>query len=243
MRPNRLTALVGLTAAIHWPAPVLAQASGGLQGTVRSEHSGEPISGAQIFVMSRDRLVHTDEGGTYLLKGLAPGPVILRITHPDFITMTERVFVDSTVKRGVDFAIPSAQYVLDEVRAIVRKPDENAAVIDEDELGNPASGGSLSEVLDRVSGVQLVRTGGEIGKGYFIRIRGAKSFSFHRPPVIYLDGIRVNPMGVDGGSGILELIDEETVGRVEVLRGAAATVKYGPDAADGVILISTKRGG
>ena len=96
-------------------------------------------------------------------------------------------------------------------------------------------------MLDQVSGVTLVRTNGGMGRGWYLRIRGAKSMSFNRLPLVLVDGIRVSGAARDGGA--LELLSPSTIGSVEVLRGASALAQYGPGASDGVILIKTKRGG
>ena len=79
--------------------------------------------------------------------------------------------------------------------------------------------------------------------GYFLRIRGVKSFTFNRHPVVYIDGVRVQALGSGGGLGALELIDPGTIARIEVLKGPSAGAEYGPDAADGVVLITTRKGG
>lgn len=77
-------------------------------------------------------------------------------------------------------------------------------------------------MLDGVSGVHVIRPSGQVGRGYQLRLRGAKSFSFPVTPLVFVDGVAMDVAGVRGGSGILELIEPATVGRVEVLRGAAA---------------------
>ncbi len=69
-------------------------------------------------------------------------------------------------------------------------------------------------------------------------------------PAICIDGVRIfggsygqQPRGLAPGSSPLDSIDPETIERIEILRGPAIAVRYGLDAADGVILVFTKRGG
>ena len=80
----------------------------------------------------------------------------------------------------------------------------------------------------------------EVGAGYYIRIRCVRSMTFSAIPAVFIDGIRLNLTFASGSS--LDLISPSQVGRVEVVRGSAAAVRYGPDASNGVILISTRRG-
>ena len=74
---------------------------------------------------------------------------------------------------------------------------------------------------DGVAGVTLVRTGGAVGMGYAIQVRGAKSITFDRRPVVFVDGVRVDGLGFGDGLEALELVSSGTIARIEVVKGAA----------------------
>jgi TonB-dependent SusC/RagA subfamily outer membrane receptor len=98
-------------------------------------------------------------------------------------------------------------------------------------------GARLEELLmARVPGLVVLRTG---NGGYAIRIRGTNSFNGSDEPLIVLDGV---PLRMPGGTSALAGIHPQDVARVEVLKDAGATAIYGSQAANGVLVITTKRG-
>ena len=229
-----------LLAFLAGAVPVTAQVKATLRGVVRSAVTGEPLAGAVVSIVGTGVVTETREDGRYALLSVPEGVSIIRVTHPEHVGLVERLTVDEPALLLRDFELPAPAFVLKEVvaRAMrgVEIPDRT---IEGDELRGTRG---VREVLDRVTGVTLVRTDGAVGRGYFLRVRGAKSFTFNRQPVVYIDGIRVDAMGFDGGLGALELIDPGTIARIEVIKGPSAGAEYGPDAADGVVLIFTKRG-
>ena len=116
-------------------------------------------------------------------------------------------------------------------------------------MDDSAVGRSISEHLaGRVPGLHVIRTSGTTGVSPRIMIRGPNSISLSNTPAVYVDGIRVNVevRSTNRGGNTywgLDLLDSASVDRIEVLRGPAAAAQYGGDAASGVILIFTKRGG
>lgn len=221
--------------------PLAGQVGASLRGLVRSGMTGEPVEGAVIQIVGTDAVTVTDADGRYAILTVPMGVSVVRVTHSDHVGLVERLGVERATVILRDFEMMPPAYVLQEVvvRAI-RRPDIPGPTIEGSEL---EGGRGVREVLDGVTGVTLVRTGGAVGMGYFLRVRGAKSFTFNRPPVVFVDGVRVRAMGVEGGLGALELIDPGTIARIEVVKGPAAGAEYGPDAADGVVLITTRRGG
>ena len=236
MKAFRLILLVFLAGV----APVSAQVKATLRGVVRSSLTGEPLAGAVVSIVGTGVVTETREDGRYALLSVPEGVSVIRVTHPEHVGLVERLTVDEPALLLRDFEMLAPAFVLKE---IVARAMRGVEIPDRTIRGEEMQGGrGVREVLDGVSGVTLVRTGGAVGMGYFLRVRGAKSFTFNRPPVVYIDGIRVDAMGFDGGLGALELIDPGTIARIEVIKGPAAGAQYGPDAADGVVLISTKRG-
>ena len=236
MKAFRLILLAFLASA----APVAAQVKATLRGVVRSSITGEPLEGAVVSIVGTAVVTETREDGRYALLSVPEGISVIRVTHPEHVGLVERLTVDKPALLLRDFEMLSPAFVLEE---IVARAMRGVEIPDRTIQGEEMQGSrGVREVLDGVSGVTLVRTSGAVGMGYFLRVRGAKSFTFNRPPVVYIDGIRVDAMGFDGGLSALELIDPGTIARIEVLKGPAAGAQYGPDAADGVVLIFTKRG-
>ena len=221
-------------------APVSGQVEATLRGVVRSAASGKPIESAMVQIIGTNVATQTDEDGRYSLMSVPVGVSVIRITHDDHVTISERVEVAQVQLFLLDFEMMGPEYVLEEVvakamRGPVEIPDNVA------EAREVRGDRGISQVLNEVSGVTLVRTGGAIGMGYYLRIRGSSSINFDKLPLIIVDGVRMD--GFDGGAHVLELLSSETLGNVEVAKGPSAHARYGPEAADGVIVITTKRGG
>jgi len=116
--------------------------------------------------------------------------------------------------------------------------DETGAVetVDVDRLA-PTGAGRIEEVLQgRVAGLQVIRLP---GGGYSLRIRGTTSLVGDNEPLLVLDDQIIPPSAI---SSALASISPREVSRVEVLKDAASTAFYGSRGANGVIIITTKRG-
>ncbi|HEV8400652.1 MAG TPA: TonB-dependent receptor plug domain-containing protein [Gemmatimonadales bacterium] len=109
---------------------------------------------------------------------------------------------------------------------------EPATVTSEDIARSP--GEPVEEqLMARFPGVTVLRTSG----GTVVRIRGATSLNGTNEPLYIIDGIRVRP-GLDGA---LAGLDPHDIAMIQVLKDAVSMVTYGGDAANGVIIIKTKR--
>jgi TonB-dependent SusC/RagA subfamily outer membrane receptor len=125
--------------------------------------------------------------------------------------------------------------------------------IDVDSIAPTAPVTSLTDLLTaRAPGVEITEVGGLTGAGQTIRIRGLSSMALSGEPIVIVDGIRQDNTGggrysrvfgraVPGPSRINDL-DVSQIATIDVLKGAAASAEYGTDAANGVILVTTKRG-
>ncbi|MBI2072193.1 MAG: TonB-dependent receptor plug domain-containing protein [Gemmatimonadetes bacterium] len=222
-------------------SPLAAQHLGTIRGVVLEYGTRRPVSNVRVTVLGSDLAAVTDRTGRYQLLVPTSGELILRAHRAEYAAVVELVRPVADAVMVVNFTLAQRTYVLDALQVEGRDTAAGrSGVIPERELERRPDA-SLGEVLDGVSGVQLVRASGQVGRGYQLRIRGARSFSFPATPLVFVDGVRVDVTGVRGGPGIFELLDTRMIGRVEVLRGPAAAVRYGTDAMNGVILVSTKR--
>ncbi len=91
-------------------------------------------------------------------------------------------------------------------------------------------------IMGRASGVEVLRMGGKIS----LRVRGAASFMANSEPLYVVDGVKINaPTFSDAMGGI----NPADVQRIDILKDAAATAIYGTEGANGVVVITTRRGG
>jgi TonB-dependent SusC/RagA subfamily outer membrane receptor len=134
-------------------------------------------------------------------------------------------------------------------RTAWRERGSTTAVIDRNSTATPANG-DLSDILSsRIPGVTVRRSSGTTGSGARIRIRGTGSLFRRSDPLLVIDGVRVDGATIsstlDVGGQHPSRIDDiapDDIARIEVLRGPASAMLYGADGANGVILVTTRRG-
>ena len=105
--------------------------------------------------------------------------------------------------------------------------------------------GSAEQLVNgKIAGVQIINSGGSPSAGSTIRIRGGASLNASNDPLIVLDGVPMEVGGSVSGSGnFLSLLNPNDIESMTVLKDASSTAIYGSRASNGVILITTRKGG
>jgi len=132
----------------------------------------------------------------------------------------------------------------------VKKEDNlsSSTAIKTDVLTRSGESGLLQSMAGKTSGLKITSSTGDPGAGAFILIRGQNSVNGSASPLIIIDGIAVSNSNVGGGTaGVaqqsrLNDINPEDIASVTVLKGAAAAAVWGTGAANGAIIIQTKKG-
>ncbi len=249
------TAAAILAAAIS-PAVGFAQQSAGIvTGTVVDKGSGRPIAEAQVSIVGTQRGAITDQQGRFRIAGVPSGSQQVRVRRVGFASSTLAVTVTAGQPATANFTIAASATQLQEVTVnaitgqVQRRTETgtNIGYVNVDSLPKgPIT--QFSDVLQgKVAGVNLQSAAGSAGTSQRIRIRGANSLSLSNEPLIYIDGVlSSNDKGGFGTGGQdysrLNDINFEDVENVEVLKGPAASAIYGSAAANGVLLITTRRG-
>lgn len=202
-------------------------------GTVM-DSSGEPLAGANVMVKDNNNLhgVSTDIDGRFELE--VPENSFLEISFIGFITQTVKV----TGRQDLRIVLAEDANLMDEVVVVGFGTQKKESVvgaitaIKSEELQVPVR--SLSNSLGgRVAGIISVQSSGEPGKDDAqFWIRGISTFTGNRNPLVLVDGIE-RPMNN---------VDPLEIESFSVLKDASATAVYGVRGANGVILITTKRG-
>lgn len=224
------------------------------------DKNGQPITGVSVVVEGTTTGAATDSEGNFLVE--APGNAFLLFSaiglEKQRITVNNRTIINVTM-------LESSTY-LDElvVTALGIKKDKKAvgyAVQDvkSEELLKNKQTNVINSIAGKVAGVNVTQSSGAAGSGATIIIRGGNSASESRDnqPLFVVDGIiydnaTVNSgnSGTDGvtktatsfGNRVMD-INPEDIENISVLKGAAASALYGSRAADGVVIITTKKGG
>ena len=249
---RRLLALAATIALV----PLAAQAQSVLTGRVVEKASQRPIPDVSVRVSGTTVGARTNEQGVYRIVNVPAGSVLLRATRIGFAAATRTVTATDGLVEGIDFALEPAATILDEVvtNAVTgqaesrRSQGTNVGNIDASAIEKAQITKFTDVLTGRTAGVTVQGTSGTAGTGQRIHIRGANSLSLSNEPLIYVDGTQIsNGNLIDvglGGQAVSRLNDiaSEDIESIEVLKGPAATAMYGTSAANGVLLITTKRG-
>lgn len=117
------------------------------------------------------------------------------------------------------------------------------------EIMEKTNSSSFADMLNgRVSGVQLFQTNGKVGMPIRFNVRSGATLSMDRDPIIYVDGIKynnTNTSDINSSQDALSMLNDlplEDIATIDVIKGPAAAASYGSEAANGVVVITTKRG-
>lgn len=238
---------------------VSALAQGLIKGQVTSKTDNKPISGVTVTVKGTKRSTQTDQNGNFSINA-AQGDV-LQFTSIGYGTAEVTVGSSSTVE--VSLSNQEAQLGEVVVTALGIKKERKAlgysvTELNAQELMKNKNTNVVNSLAGKVPGVNVTQFSGAPGAGASITIRGATSTSETRQnqPLFVVDGIIYdNSTTVTGNTGTDGLsrsnttysnrvmdINPEDIETLSVLKGAAAAALYGARAADGVIVITTKKG-
>jgi len=244
-----------LLALVSLPTLAQAQGRGEVTGQVTAAENGAAISGAQVRIGGTARQTVTDAAGRYRITAVEPGSYTLNVSVIGRAAGSRAVTVTAGQTTTQNFSLAVSAVALEGVvvNAVTgqaerrREAGTNISSIGVADL-NRGPITTVAQVLTgRTSGVTLQGTSGTTGTSQRIRIRGANSLSLSNEPLIYVDGV----LATNGRGGIaiggqspsrLNDLNPEDIENVEVLKGPAASALYGTAAANGVLLITTRRG-
>ncbi|MCD8071588.1 MAG: SusC/RagA family TonB-linked outer membrane protein, partial [Alistipes sp.] len=211
--------------------PLAAQV-GPVAGRVLSQAEGEPVIGAAVVIKGTTTGVTTIQDGTFIIDA-APGSV-LTVSCLGYITK------DVTVGevRDLDVFLEEDHLTIDEVVAVGYRTERKAnltgavSIVKVGEMMSAAENNPIKALQGRVPGMVVSSDGNPSGAAT-IRIRGEGTFN-NNDPLLVIDGVATK-----GGMHELNSNDIESI---QVLKDASAASIYGSRAANGVIIVTTKRG-
>lgn len=211
-----------------------------ITGTVISESDNEPVIGATVMVKGTQRGVATDLDGKFSLE--VKDSDILTISNVGMLSQNVKVGNQQSVTVVMkDNAQMLGEVVVTAMGQTQEKKKLNFAVqsLDSEEITAGVSNNLASTLQGKVSGLQILSTGGSPNSSQTIQIRAISSIntSQNNEPLIILDGVPVR-----GGGSSLSDINPNDIQSMSILKGAAASALYGQEAANGVIMIVTKSG-
>ncbi|WP_370390657.1 SusC/RagA family TonB-linked outer membrane protein [uncultured Winogradskyella sp.] len=222
------------------PATLFAQTT--VTGTVTDKANAMPLPGVNVVIKGTARGTSTDFDGNFSLE-VNEGEVVV-ISYLGYTTQE----ITYTGQARLDVALVEDAAQLDEVVLIgygtttVKDATGSVESVTSKDFtrGNIVTPENL--LAGRVAGVNITTDGGRPGGTGTIRIRGGSSINASNDPLIVIDGLPITNDGVGGSRGILSTINPNDIESFSILKDASATAIYGSRAANGVIIIVTKKG-
>jgi TonB-dependent starch-binding outer membrane protein SusC len=223
-----------------------------VSGTV-SDASG-PLPGASVLVKGTTKGAQTDAAGKFTIKD-AGANAVLTISYIGLKTQEVNVAGRSTVKVTLQDGATELGQVVVIGYGSVKKKDATGAVevLNSKKFDNVAAPSPAEILRGKIAGVQVTSSSGEPGAANSIRIRGTGTIRSGSEPLIVIDGVplaggNTGSGGADlglGGSSAknpLSFINQNDIESMSILKDASATAIYGARGANGIIMITTKKG-
>jgi len=222
------------------PPSVAGQDRTDLVGLVLDEDGLAPVPGAVVALTGIGRTARTDQEGRFVLEGVPPGTLAIRVEAAGYATLVEPLDVEAGEVSLVHFHLRPVMALLQGLVVGARGIEDRSRGHTEQGIlpGTRNDRTAADMLLSRVPGLSARRTSGAAGTGLSVHFRGVSSFVLHSQPHIYMDGVRIDGGGADGAIQVLDQIPASAVRRIRVLRGPASATLY-PTAAAGVILVET----
>lgn len=253
----RLKWVPGLLAAVLlcW-STILAQTTGTIHGTVVEEEGGTPLPGANIIIKGSTMGAASGNDGAFTITKVSPGIYTVEASFIGYRKQAVAITVVANEVVNIDFSLKTDIFKTEEVIVTGIASRTSRAVaevavssVNARDLTEANTYQSTQQLLNgKLAGVHVKTASGNVGGGFRFNIRSGGGLNGNEQPVIYVDGIRIENEEVEGfyvggqGIGLLADLNPEDIENIEVLKGPAAAATYGTNGANGVILITTKRG-
>jgi len=248
MKRKLLSLLSGAIAVLLIPTWSMAQTAT-LQGKITdSENLGVPF--ATITIQGTGQGIAADTDGNYTLANisLASGSTVtVNVQSAGFQKHTQAIELKSGVNT-LNITLKTDVMMLNEAVVIgygttrTRDLTGSAAQVTEDDFNKTMASTPEQLILGKVPGVKINSNDGAPGSGSTIRLRGGTSINASNDPLIVIDGVPLANTGIGGVANPLALINPDDIASYVILKDASATAIYGSRAANGVIIITTKKG-
>lgn len=215
-----------------------AKAQKSSQGITRTvsgrilDENGEPMIGVTIKAAGTNGTI-TDMDGNFSLDGVAQGVDNLQVSYIGYTSQNVKIKSDNmTIEMKPDNAQLDAVVVVG--YGVMKKRDLTGSVasIKSDDIVKMPTSNVMEAIGGRISGLDITRSSGSAGSSVNMTLRGSRSINGSNTPLFIIDGVEGN----------YEDLTPNDIESIEVLKDASSTAIYGSAGANGVIIITTKRG-
>ncbi len=259
--PWRALLVLAGTIAVAVPQARAQSGPGTLSVRVTDAANQRPVEAARVFLVGTNFAGATAADGRLTLRGIPAAEYTVRILRVGYTEQTKRVPITAGQTATIEVAMATAAINLAAVVTTATGEQRRVEIgnatanIDASKVLESAPVSNLSDLLNsRAPGV-TVTSGSQTGTGSRIRVRGMNSVSLSNEPIWIIDGIRMTSNNADfntatgsggttGGNNASRVgdLNPEEIENIEIVKGPSAATLYGTDAANGVILVTTKKG-
>jgi TonB-linked SusC/RagA family outer membrane protein len=257
---RRLT--LALVVGLLWSTVLGAQTpvppSGTITGRIIEAGTQQPVADVSVFVEGTRRGAVSGPDGSFTIGGVPAGSQTVRARRIGFTAPVQIVVVPTGGSVSVVFSVDRQAAILQEVVTTGYGTQRRVAITGsistvDASAANVGVTANVNQMIEgRAAGVQITQNSGEPGAGAQITIRGGSSISASNEPLYVIDGVPINNtetenagIGIGGSPPLprspLTLLNPADIASISILKDAAAAI-YGTRAANGVILIETKKG-
>jgi TonB-dependent starch-binding outer membrane protein SusC len=200
-----------------------------------TDKNGVALPGANVVVQGTTLGVQTDVNGSFQLTVDNPSVAVLEVSFIGFIVQRIPVGNQSIISVELEEEAVGLNEVVVIGYGTVKKKDLTGSVasIKADEITKTATNNALQSMQGKIAGLDVTKASGESGSGINVSLRGNRSINASNSPLFLVDGIEYG--------STLDL-NSSDIASIEVLKDASSTAIYGTRGANGVIIITTKRG-
>jgi TonB-linked SusC/RagA family outer membrane protein len=234
---------------IFLSVPIVWGQTGSIEGTV-TDNNEESIPGVNVLLVETSQGAATDADGNYSITGVEPGTYTLRVTFVGYQTSNQQVTITAGETLQKDVSLSTGSLDLEEVVVTgygtqqKRELTGSISNVGSDDIENIPVQNTEALLQGRASGMTVNTTSGNPGGGFSVNIRGRGSINAGSEPLYIVDGVQMSFAEQSGQTdrSPLNAINPDDIESIEVLKDAAAAAIYGSQAANGVVLITTKSG-
>lgn len=222
---------------------IAAIAQSVVSGKITDSKDGNPLAGVTVTAKGTQSSTQTASDGTYKITVPATAGKLL-FTSVGFGSMEVNIGGKSVISLSLLQTNQQLNEVVVTGYGTTRKKDLTGVVsvvtAKDFQKGNITTPEQM--IAGKVPGVSITSNGGQPGSGSTIRIRGGASLNASNDPLIVIDGVPLDRDGINGAGNPLSFINPNDIESFTVLKDASAAAIYGTRAANGVIIITTKKG-
>ncbi len=231
--------LVAILTLFATAVTAYAQAGGRIVGR-ETAVDGRSLPGIQITVTGTSRGAVSDTGGRFTITSVPAGSHQVLARGLGYVSSTRTVTVVADQAVTAAFTLDPAPAELNPVVVVGygtqdrREVTGAVSTVQSEQLKDIPTSDPLKALQGRVAGVEIVASSNEPGAAMNVRIRGVRSLRASNDPLYVVDGVPI--------SGSLSDFNPSDIESIDILKDAAATAIYGSRGANGVVLVTTKKG-